>query len=701
MWVRIDPADTVTVFTGKVELGQGLRAALARIAADELDIASERVRVETADTAHGLDEGETAGSLSMEQSGTALRQAAAEARAYLVGLAAAELGVDAEQLRVEDGAVLGGGRATSYWELLGGRDFGVDASGAVPAKPPSKRRYSGRPGHRPDLLGIVTGTRRYVQDLVLPGMLHARIVRPPSAGARLESAGSGRVEELPGIVSVVRDGSFLGVVAEREEQAIAAAAALAAAARWSEQASLPPVRALPAWLKSQPDRAFLVVDGVPVEGEPPPLPAPPVAATQTVRAAYSRPYLLHGSIGPSAAVARWERGGLEVWSSSQGVYALRGALARALRIEAESIRIRHVEGPGCYGHNSADDVALDAALLARPVEGRPVRVVHSREDEHACEPYGPAMVVELQASLDAEGRLLDWNHDVWSNRHGGRPGEAPEGTSGLRAAWSLADPLPRSQPVPALGYHGGEYRNADPLYTLPRRRIVNHFVAAEPLRVSALRSLGAFTNVFALESFLDEVAAAAQVDPLELRLAYLDDERAREVLRLAADRIRWQDRGEEFGHGVGLAFARYKNRSGYAAVAVELGVDDLTAAVGLERVVVAADAGQVIDPDGLANQLEGGVVQAASWTIREALAFDDTRVTSVDWDTYPIITFSEVPRIEVELIDRPELPPLGAGEVTQGPTAAAIANAVYDAVGVRVRDLPITPDRIRESLAAA
>jgi nicotinate dehydrogenase subunit B len=695
-WVRIDDTETVTVFSGKSEHGQGLRSMLARIGAEELDVALERVRVETADTAHGLDEGLTAGSMSTQESGAALRQAAAEARARLLELAAAELGADPGELRVDDGTISGGGRATTYWRLLGGRTFGVRASGRARPKQSSEHRIVGGAGRRVDLTGIVTGTTRYLQDLSLPEMLHGRVVRPPSRTARLDDADDAHTRSLPGVVAVVRDGSFLGVVAEREEQALAGAAALASSARWSEEASLRPLASVTGWLRSQPGRAFRVVDGVGVEGDVPPV-AEPAEAARTVRATYTRPFTLHGSIGPSAAVARWHDGGLEVWSSTQGVFPLRRALAEALRVEPETVRVRHVEAAGCYGHNGADDAALDAALLARATR-RPVRVVLTREQEHTWEPYGPATSIDMQASLDAQGRLLDWNHDVWSNSHIGRAAVAPPGTSALASAWLLSDPLPPPVSQPRLMYHGGIHRNADPLYAVPSRRVVKHFVEGGPVRVSSLRSLGAFANVFAIESFMDEVAEAAGSDPLVFRLAYLEDERAREVLETASREIGPPRRGG-FGRGVGVAFAQYKNMQCYAAVAVELHVDDETATVQLDRVVVAADAGEVIDPSGLANQLEGGVVQAASWTLKEQVTFDDTHITSSAWDTYPIITFPEVPAVEVVLLDRPGVTPVGAGEATQGPTAAAIANAVYDAIGVRVRDLPVTPDRIRAAAA--
>ena len=387
-----------------------------------------------------------------------------------------------------------------------------------------------------------------------------------------------------------------------------------------------------------------------------------------------------------------------MWTHSQGVYLLRGALAQALGVEADAVRVIHVEGPGCYGHNGADDAALDAALLARVVPGRPVRLQWTREDEHAWEPYGPAMVVKLQASLDGHGRLLDWNHDVWSNTHMARA--LPYGDrSALLAAWHRASPLPRPQPFPMLAYHAGIHRNADPLYAVPRRRIVKHFVENTPLRVSSTRSLGAYANVFAIESFMDELAHAAGTDPLDFRLQYLDDVCARAVLQAAAERAGWTRRRMESGRGGGIGFARYKNQKCYAAVVVDVRVDLTTAEIRLERAVIAADAGQIVDPSGLANQLEGGVIQSASWTLKEQVVFDRTRVTSVDWESYPILTFSEAPEIETVLLDQPGQPFLGSGEATQGPTAGAIANAIFAAIGVRLRQIPFTPHRVRAAVA--
>jgi CO/xanthine dehydrogenase Mo-binding subunit len=699
-WLRIGADGSVTVYTGKVELGQGIKTALARIAAEELDVSLARVRVRTADTADGPNELYTVGSNSLEESGTALRLAAAEARQHLLALAAVELGVPALALEVDDGTVSAPGleRETSWFELFGGKRFERKVTGGARPKDPAAYRILGRPGPRIGMEALVTGKAVFVQDLRLPGMVHARVVRPARAGARLASLDDTKVRRMPGFVALVRDGSFLAVAGENAAQAVAAADRLRRDARFEGGAELPPQGELAAHMRAASTKSFPVVDGTAVD-EPLPAIATPSGVARTLRASYTRPFQMHGSIGPSAAVAHEVDGALTIWTHSQGVSVLRAALAQALRIPNESLRLIHVEGPGCYGHNGADDVAFDAALVARALPGRPVHLQWSREDEHAWEPYGSAMIVELEASLDPSGRVVDWNHDTRSYTHMQRALPFSERTSGLVAAWQRDPPMARPAPRPALAPHAGIHRNADPLYTFPRRRIAKHFLENGPFRTSALRGLGAYANVFALESFMDELAHAAGVDSVEFRLRHLDDPRAREVIRAAAERFGWSHKpaGERTGRGRGLAFARYKNQKTWAAVVVELRVDDASAAIRLERAVIAADAGQIVDPEGLANQLEGGFVQAASWTLREEVRFDRERVTSLDWESYPILRFDEIPEIETVLVDRPGEPWLGAGEASQGPTAAAIANAVFDATGLRLRDLPFRPERVREA----
>ena len=694
-WIRIETDGTVTLCTGKVEIGQGLVAAIARIGAEELDVSLERVRVETADTASGPDEFLTAGSMSLQQSGSAMRQVAAEARQVLLELAARRLGAPLSALEVEDGSVRARGseRRTSYAELMGGRHFERKVTGEAVPKAPDRYRIVGVPAPRPDLAAKLSGGA-FLHDMALPGMLHGRVARPPSYGAELLDVDLAALRELPGVVEVVRDGRFLAVIAEREEQAERAREQLAKSARWREHATLPAGR-IEALLRAGPAQSFPVIDGRPAEGPVPPL-VDPERASRTLAASYFRPYHMHASIGPSAAIARLEDGALTVWSHSQGVGLLRLALAEALSLDADAIRVIHAPGPGCYGHNGADDAALDAALLARSLPGRAVRLQWTREDEHAWEPYGPAALVDMRASLDDAGRVIAWSHEVRSNTHMGRPAPAGE-RSHFVADWHRAKARPPPDPRPRMEPHAGIHRGADPIYAFPEKRVIKHLVEPTPLRVSSTRGLGSYANVFAIESFMDELADAAGIDPLAFRLAHLEDPRGRAVIEAAAGRAGWR-RGGGDGRGQGLGFARYKNAQTWAAIVVEVAVDAATGVIRLERAVIAADAGQVVDPDGLKNQLEGGFVQAASWTLVEQVRFDNTRITSRDWESYPILTFPEIPEIETILLDRPGEPWLGAGEASQGPTPGAIANAVAHACGPRLRQIPFTPERVLAAL---
>ena len=700
-WIRIDPGGTVTVFTGKVEIGQGIQTVIAQIAAEELDVSMQRMQVILADTLLSPDEGFTAGSMSTQVSGGAVRQAAAEARHILVGQAAAQLDAPMDRLRVEDGTVYDPetGAKVTYWELMAGKRFNQQVSGRVAPKPAAEYAIVGQPVPRLDIPAKVAGEPVYVDDMDLPGMAHGRVVRPPSYTARLAAIDTAPVEAMPGVIAVVRDGSFLGVIAQREEQAVFAAQRLAGLAQWQGDRPLPPAEEINQRLLSTPGESFLVVDGTPTNDPIPPF-EPPASATQTVAAVYSRPYVRHASLGPSSAAAQFEDGKLTVWTHSQGVYPLRADMAQVLDMPLGDIRVIHRQGPGCYGHNGADDVALDAALLARAVPGRPVLVKWSRHDENLWEPFGPAMVMKLQAGLDSAGEVLLWSHETWSYSHSARPRVEP-GRSSLLAAHHLARPFAPPTQQPGRGFHGGIHRNADPLYAFPRRRIVKHFVPDSPLRHSALRSLGAFSNIFASESFVDEVAAAAQIDPVAFRLRYLTDPRARDVVATAAERAGWRAEPRPAGRGQGIAFSRYKNTMIYSAVVVEATVDPESGVVHVERAVAAADAGQIINPDGLRNQLEGGIVQSISWTLKEAVQFGPDGLAGEDWTTYPVITFTESPAVDVVLLDRPGEPPLGAGEATVGPAAAALANAIWDATGVRLRQLPFTPERVRQALRAA
>jgi nicotinate dehydrogenase subunit B len=685
-WLRID-AGGITVLTGKAELGQGIKTALLQVAAEELAVEPKDIELVTADTARTPNEGYTAGSLSMVDSATAIRHAAAQARELLIATAARRLRVAAGRLKAEDGAVVGpGGRRLRYGELASERLLQVNARPQSRLKEPGRHSIIGRDLQRVDIPAKVTGAPAYVQDLRLPNMVHARIVRPPSYGARLREVDTSAVERMPGVLKTVRDGSFLAVIAEREFQAIRAMDALALAAQWEEGGPLPDPTKIYDWVRQARTDDYVIQDhraGSPRGG-------------RTLDATYHRPYQIHGSIGPSCAVALAESDQLTIWTHSQGVYPLRNAIAEMLGLPQGQVRCIHTEGSGCYGHNAADDVAADAALIAIEFPGRPVRVQWMRDQEHAWEPFGAAMVTHARASLGNDGHVEDWQYEVWSNAHSTRP--APAGN--LMPAWYLAAPFTQPVPEPLPQPSGGGDRNAIPLYGFANSRVVHHFIPEMPLRVSALRALGAYMNVFSIESFMDELAMAAGVDPIEFRLRHLKDARAREVINVVADKFGWKA-GIPLprGRGRGFGFARYKNFAAYTAVAVELEVEHETGRVRLVRFVAANDSGEIVSPDGIRNQIEGGIVQSASWTLHEQVAFDQTRITSRDWSTYPILRFPELPEtVDVHLIDRPGEPFLGTGEAAQGPTAAAIANAVAHATGSRIRELPLTRERIKAAI---
>jgi len=667
-WLRFRREGWVEVTSGKVEIGQGILTALAQIVAEELDIPLDRVRMVSATTGTSPDEAVTSGSLSVQESGTALRHACAEAREIFRQAA--------------------GTSGKTYWDLADAVDLDREATGKVAPKPFASHRVVGHEAQRLDLPAKIFGEACFIHDLELPGMLHARMVRPGCAGAALESLDAAAASHLPEVVKIVRDGSFVAVIARTESQAQAAAAKLAGAAKWRRTWELPGENAMAAWLKAQ-DADTRVVD---TKAAP-----ESAAVARTMKASFSRPYIAHASLAPSCAIAQLEGPTLRVWTHSQGIYNLRRDLARAFDMAEDRIVVSHVQGAGCYGHNGADDVALDAALLARAAAGRPVRVQWMRDDEFMWEPYGAAMVMRARAALK-EGRIVDWNYDVWSNSHNMRPGD-PDGVN-LLASWYLEKPKQPGPPRAAAQPAGAGDRNAIPLYDLPRSRITSHLIKEMPLRVSALRTLGAYANVFAIESFMDELAAAAQADPIEFRLAHLKDPRAKAVIEAVAKAADWKPGQKGSGtSGRGIGFARYKTLATYVAVIVDLELDRESGRIKVPRAFAAADSGQIINPDGLTNQIEGGIVQSTSWTLHEEVRFDRTGILSQNWDSYPILTMQEAPTVTTVLIDRPSDPPLGAGEASQGPTGAAIANAFAVATGKRIRELPLHPERVKAALA--
>jgi nicotinate dehydrogenase subunit B len=697
-WLRVNPNGTVTVFTGKVELGQGIASALAQVAADELDVGYRRINMVTADTSRTPDEGITAGSQSIEQSGTAIRFACAEARQMLLAAAAVRLGVEASDLTVADGTIAApGGKRTTYWAVTTDAMLRREATASLKPKAAGEHKLIGQSLARRDIPPKFTGGAAYLQDLRLPGMVHARIGRPPVPRAELVSLDAAALRAMPGVIEVVRDGSFVAVVCEREEQAINARLALRTLAVWSRP-ELPPTLAD---TFDRPDPELPTQDSVVNEKTAPNT----SVAVRQIEARYTRAFQLHASIGPSCAVAHGMDGKLTVWTHSQGVFALRGDIARALRLAPASVVCVHMEGAGCYGHNGADDAAFDAALIARAVPGRPVRVQWMRDDEFMWEPFGSAMSVKVSAGLNSDGNIVDWRHELWSYPHARRPG-GREGVNLLAASY-LAHPSQPTFPADVPQPNGGSDRNAIPLYDFPNQKILKHYMPDAPLRTSSLRSLGGYANVFAIESLMDETAAAAGADPVEFRLRHLRDERARTVIEAAARKSSWRpstlgDGGTGTGstlRGRGIGFARYKNHACYCAVVAEVEVDRSSGIVRVTRAWSAVDAGLAINPDGIVNQIEGGLIQSASWTLKEALKVDRSGIQTKSWIDYPILRFSEVPAVEVEIIQRPTDDSLGVGEGAQGPTGAAIANAFAAATGRRLRDIPFTPERVRAALA--
>ncbi|OKO92406.1 oxidoreductase [Bradyrhizobium sp. NAS80.1] len=687
-WVRITDEGHVAISPGKVEIGQGIVTALAQIAADELDVEIIRIEMIRASTATSPNEGVTSGSLSVQQSGRALRHVCAEVRQLFLAAASERLGVDPSQLDVDDGTISGPGNVrTSYWELAGEVSLDHDATAGAAAKIAAKRAVAGHSVQRVDIPDKVFARPRFIHDRALPDILHGRVLRPDVSGARLIVLNEAAARAVPGLVAIVRDGNFGGVVADSVAAAEAALKALRKGAAWSGGEPLPNEDDLAGFLKSQPVETT-IIDTRTAATTPKP--------AQTLRRQYTRPYIAHASIAPSCAMAQWDDDRVHVWTHSQGVYLLRADLAIVLKLPAESIIVEHMEGAGCYGHNAADDVALDAVLLAKAASGRPVRVQWSRHDEMSHAPFGAAMAIEVEADLDADNDIVGWRHAIWSNGHAARPGRAAQ--PALLAATEIADPYPRmisSNPPAANG--GGGDRNSVPLYDFPAWTITSHRLLTMPVRTSALRTLGAQGNVFAIESLLDEIAALRGEDPIEFRLRHLRDDRAKDVIRAAARRAQWKPPKQSgIGHGVG--FARYKNMGAYCAAIAEIeGTDDIR----VKRLTLAVDVGEAINPDGVVNQIEGGAIQATSWVLKERVRFNRARITSTSWTDYPILTFSEVPVVDVEIIQRPEIEPVGAGEAAPGPVTAAIANAVFDCLGVRVRDLPITRDKIIAAMELA
>lgn len=674
-WIRLDAEGHLTVLTGKQELGQGIRTTLMQIAAEELDIDIERCHIINGDTGQTANEGYTAGSNSVEGSGKAIREAAAEARHFLLNIAASNWETEISRLKVENGIITGpDGQESSYWELLDGNYYEAKVSGNAPIKSPKSHTLVGKVIPREDIKTLVRGEAHFVHDLRLPGMVHARVLHPPAYGAKLKSVDLESVNEMPGVLKTIRDGEFLAVIATREYQAVKAWQRLKEVAEWE----LKEIQVLP-------ENLF---EDIKKNAHSPQMVEESAGIIQKINqsskkhtATYFKPYLMHASTGPSCAVARWESNQLTVWSPTQGVYPLQITLADLFDMDKENIRCIGMPGSGCYGHNGADDVSGEAALIAKHYPDAPVRLQWMREDEHLWEPYGTAMRIELHAGIDDQGLVTSWDTHIWSDTHSTRPrGDAGHYIS----ARHLEEPFEFKKG----SFSGGSYRNATPLYNISFKRLQLYNYDG-PLRTSALRGLGAYGNIFALESFMDELAALADEDPIEFRKNNLDDPRAIAVLDKLAKETDYHNRIQQSNTGYGVAFAKYKNSAAYFAVLAEVEVHHEKKEFHLRKLTGVIDAGQCINPDGLINQTEGGMIQSASWTLLEEVKYDEKGILSKDWNSYPIMRTKQTPEVKVHVINRPEEKPLGAGEAAQGPVAAAIVNALSSLLGKRVYKLPL------------
>jgi CO/xanthine dehydrogenase Mo-binding subunit len=685
-WIAFEPGK-VRIATGKVEIGQGILTAMTQIAAEELDVRPDQVRIVSGETDVSPAEYFTSGSYSVAVGGAAIRLVCAEVRSMFLDRAAEALGCKAGELSIEDGRFLRSGTDTGrdYWSMAGTINLDRRATGTVPVKRPAQYKIVGKSLPRVDLPAKIAG-QGFIHDIAPPDVVHARVLRQPWRGARLASLDEAAVRKAAQApVEILRDGEFVAFTGASELAVMRAAAAARERATWDGGTPVPDDAGSPEWLKAQPSRSRTVEQGEKSR-------AP---QGRTVTARYSRPFLTYGSIGPACALAEFKDGALKVWSHTQGPSILRDWLARALGLETKQVTVFHRHGAGAYGHNTADDAAFDASYIATKMPGRTIRVQWSREDEFAGAPISTAMAIELRAVLDANNKPAEWQIEIWSPPHAQRPGMNGNASFAGLAALPQAPPLNELNDVPDER-GGGATRNGYAIYDLPRHRLIHHLLPNVPLRTSSLRGLGAWANVYAIEGFMDELAKIAGEDPVTYRLALLSDPRPRRVIETAAQMSGWFDRKTlPEGRARGFGFARYKNIASFAAVVAEVEVEE---EVRLKRIWCAGDCGLCINPDGARNQLEGGIIQGASFVMRERVRFEDGGVATTTWEDYPILRFSDIPEIEIALIDNPNEPTLGLGEASVGPTGAAIGNAVAHALGKRVRDLPLTRDRIMATL---
>ena len=678
-WLEILEDGNIRVLSGKVELGQGIRTAIQQVAAEELDLELDKVQVHLAETGITPNEGYTGASASIQNSAMSVRYAAATARQELLTLASKKLNTTVEDLILYNGIVKSkqSKKSLTFAQILEGEQIEKEVSVPVPIKNKKEHRYIGKAIPRPDIEEMAHGKATYIQDLRFPDMVHAKVVRPPGYESKLVSLNeTGLKDEVSGVIKTVVKGSFVGVITEREHQAVKAEKYLKNNSEWTDSKPFPETENLYNYIKGIANAPETIKNEGTIEEA--------LDGKETLKATYTKPYIAHASLGPACGIAMFDGEVLHIWSHSQGIYPMREGLATMLQMDSDKIHITSVPGAGCFGHSTADDAATDAAILALEYPGKHLRVQWSRQDEHAWDPYGPAMIMEIEARLDDNHKINSWNVEVWTDSHSTRPNR-DAGT--LLSARYLDTP----HEMKSRGYLGGGHRNADPYYTIPNLRVNAHYYNG-PFRVSSLRSLGSFGNIFAVESFMDVLAEKAGLDPLEFRLNHLEDVRAiaviQKIKKLTAS-LNILD-----AEGIGHAFMRYKNTDAYIAVAAKVAVDKNNGHIQLIKMWAAVDVGEVINVDGITNQIEGGMIQAASWTLKEQVTFTSTEITSTDWLKYPILRFSDIPEVEVAIINRPYEAATGVGEVPLPPTPAAIANGIYKACGKRVYELPIGPEKI-------
>ena len=692
-FLAIDAKGIVTVYSGKVDLGTGIATALPQMVAEELDVPLPMIKLIQGDTALTPDQGTTWGSLSIQIGGMQLRNAAATAKAALLDEAAKRLGAKKEELRVADGVVSAGNKRISYGELIGGKSFALKLDHTKPAtgKDPKDYKIVGKAVPRVDIPDKVTGRFTYMQDFRVPGMLHGRVIRPPAIGAKLESVDGASIEDIAGVVKVVLQGNFIGVVAESEWGAIKAAQKLKAV--WSKSETLPEAAELWDFVRASKVVKDEVTSNVGNTAE-----AIGKEGTRTLKATYDFAIHTHGSIGPSCAVAEFKDGKLTSWSASQATHNLRKQLATMFGLPVDNVRCIYLEGSGCYGRNGHEDAAADAALLAKAV-GRPVRVQWSRADEHGWDPKGPPTLIDIRAAVDSSGGVTAWESEFFI------PQQTANGFHVPLVAATLTG-MPADDHIAP----GNIFQNSAIPYKFANVKTVCRRLETTPFRPSWIRTPGRMQNTYGNECFMDELAVVANADPIEFRLRYLDpnDKRGIEVLNRAAALAKWDrrpspkhDQGGDVFSGRGVAYCKYELARTYIAAVAEVEVKRSTGDIRVTKFYLAHDCGQIVNPDGLKNQLDGNVIQTVSRTLMEELKYDRSAVTSLDWETYPILRFPQIPELVYDLIDRPNERPWGAGEPAAAVVPSAISNAVFDAIGVRLRSVPFTPDKVIAAMKGA